>query len=524
MRSLPCLNLDRMAIAFAAVVWLSLGGTAWPDEPAPAAEAPDNQAAEKLDAKATEGPAAASATQPVPSREPKIRFQFRYQPWRDVLDWFARKADLSLVADPLPQGTFNYSDDREYTPAEAIDVLNGVLSTKGYTLIRHGRMLMVVNLEDPIPDNLVPTVPLEDLPKKGEYELVRVLFNLELLTPVEAQTEIQKLLGPQGSVVPLIKSRQVLVTGTAGRLRVVQQVLERIEPPTGTSTGGAPQLKMYPIAGSDPQSLLAAIQMLFAGQPDVHLTVDSRTNCLIALARPAQHTTIAITLRQLQENGQRVEVIRLVRVDPQTAVLAINKLFGVGDASKGAAAGPQVDADPATRQLMIRGTDLQIAQIRELLEKLGEKSFFASGSTQGGPVRTLTMNASAAGPALERIRAIWPTLRGNDLRIVAPPPLISNGPSGNAREPDQPPMSPDRRLAQSPPPKRPRESRRPRRSPRRPTSRPLWSRSSRRPTTSVRRNCSTAPESYTLRRNRMRKRHCPPRRQRRSRSWPDGTG
>ena len=63
----------------------------------------------------------------------KLRFQFRFQPWKDVLDWFAQQADLSLVIpETTPQGTFNYSDTREYTPAEAIDLLNSVLQTKGY--------------------------------------------------------------------------------------------------------------------------------------------------------------------------------------------------------------------------------------------------------------------------------------------------------------------------------------------------------------------------------------------------------
>ncbi len=75
-----------------------------------------------------------------------------------------------------PSGTFNYTDTRAYTPAEALDVLNGVLLTKGYSLVRHGRMLVVVNLEDGIPPNLVPDVPLAELDDHGEFELIRVLF------------------------------------------------------------------------------------------------------------------------------------------------------------------------------------------------------------------------------------------------------------------------------------------------------------------------------------------------------------
>ncbi|MCH7751290.1 MAG: hypothetical protein IH898_03925, partial [Planctomycetes bacterium] len=42
----------------------------------------------------------------------KLRFNFRQQDWPDVLDWFARQADLSLVMDTAPPGKFTYSDTK----------------------------------------------------------------------------------------------------------------------------------------------------------------------------------------------------------------------------------------------------------------------------------------------------------------------------------------------------------------------------------------------------------------------------
>jgi hypothetical protein len=62
--------------------------------------------------------------------EKRLRFMFRYQQWKDVLQWLADQAEMSLVMDAPPPGTFNYSDTREYTPEEAIDMLNGVLIVK----------------------------------------------------------------------------------------------------------------------------------------------------------------------------------------------------------------------------------------------------------------------------------------------------------------------------------------------------------------------------------------------------------
>ncbi len=459
-------------------------------------------------------PADAATTE---SQQPTmLRFSFNYQPWPDVLRWFAEQNDLSMVLDTAPTGTFNYTDNRQYTPAEAIDLLNSVLLTKGYTLVRRDRMLFVINLEDGIPPNLVPNVPLEDLDKRGEFELVSVVFPLSKLSPAEAETEVGKLIGsPPGSVLALEKSRQVLVTDTAGRLRVIRSMLERIENPQGSGTGklqafevkyvlpeevlpairklcglpddadaaedgslrlavdpvnsrllvtgepdkvaqveeilhavdtappgqaeGAPvaaespQLEVYAVDTADADSVLAVMQTLMEGLPDVRLAIDPRTSNLIALARPSQHATIRATLDQMQHERRTIEVIHLQTVDPQTAVLSINKLFSESGGGEGGASpgGPQVDADPIRGQLFVHGTQGQIAQIRSLLEKMGEVG--DGGFAPSGNVRHLPLTGQNVEAALQRAREIWPTLRANPIRVVAPsaeiPAVRPSGPS-----------------------------------------------------------------------------------------------
>ena len=307
------------------------------------------------------------------SGDVKLRFQFRYQPWKDVLDWFAQQAGLSLAMDSPPSGTFNYSDDRQFTPAEAIDLLNSILLTKGYTLVRRGRMLIVVNLEDGVPANLVSMVPAESLDSKGEYELVSTLFTLQTISPEEAEAEIKKLIGPQGSVVLALEitpgagdgdggpvaghshdvariespeghpsgrvqvfnlhfvppeeivpvarqmlgipedkpaaadgsirvaqepgSNRIVASGAPEKVARVAEVVKALDlPPPGhsaaTAAEGSPQLEVYAVASSDPPSVLAVLQTLLAGMPDVRLALDPKTGNLIAMARPAQQATI----------------------------------------------------------------------------------------------------------------------------------------------------------------------------------------------------------------------------------------
>lgn len=486
--------------------------TPQPDAPAPEASAGPEQPGPAEGVSAAEPPPAGAAPggsnspqdstmPPLAGDDVKLKFNFRFQPWGDVLQWFADQADLSLIMDAPPTGTFNYTDNRSYTPAQAIDLLNGVLLTKGYTLIRRDRLLMVINLEDGIPPNLVPTVPLEELDRKGEFELVSTLFTLRILSPDEAEAEISRMLGPQGSVVKFSKARQILVTETAGRLRTIRSVIQRIENPegeaefrvfqlqaapadtvaavvrqlldiptdsnstrdgalrlavdtagnkllvrgradlvarvaeildvvdapghaeSGASVAESPQLEVYSITSADPQSVLQVMQTLLAGLPDVRLAIDPKTGNLIALARPSQHATIRATLDQMQRDARKVEVIRLARVDPQLAVLAINKLFGA-ESEEGKQSAPKVDADPNSRQLLIRGSDAQIAQIRSMLEKMGEASRDELATSDEQKVRMLPYSGRAALRALEQLESIWPTVRKNKIRVVTPSAVL----------------------------------------------------------------------------------------------------
>ncbi|MCC9627336.1 hypothetical protein LOC68_02920 [Blastopirellula sp. JC732] len=445
-----------------------------------------------------------------PNGEPLLRFSFRYAPWRDVLDWFAEQADLSMVMDAPPSGTFNYTDGRAYTPAEAIDLLNSVLLTKGYTLVRREKMLLVVNLEDGIPPNLVTNVPAEKLDERGEYELVSTLFTLTRMTAEEAEAEISKLIGPQGQVVVLPKSKQIYVTETAGRLRTIRNVINAVErplseqvhivslthvgpeealtvvrqlldlPPEANGTddgtlriavdalggrlfvsgepeltervqeilkmvdqpGGSteiseqPQLEVYAVGSSQPQTVLQVMQTLLAGLPEVRLAIDENTGNLVALAKPSQHATIRATLEQMQRDAKKIAVIQLQTVDPQLAVLSIAKLFGSSGETPNPSA-PIVDADPINGMLLVRGTQDQISQINDLLKQMGEDPEAAlASSLDRGRVRTLSLPSATSTQILDELEMIWPTVSTARIRVVRPsaPPIRAVAPEGESSE------------------------------------------------------------------------------------------
>ena len=159
----------------------------------------------------------------------ELSFNFRYAPWTDVLTMFAEAAGLTLDLNAVPPGSFNYRDNRKYTPMQALDVLNGYLLQKGYVLVRRDEFLVVVNIDNGIPPNLVPTVTIEELPTRGRNELMTVLIPLEGMTADEAATESRELLGPQGKVVPLNKANKIVVTDIGSNLQRIHGLITGFE-------------------------------------------------------------------------------------------------------------------------------------------------------------------------------------------------------------------------------------------------------------------------------------------------------
>ena len=123
--------------------------------------------------------------------EPRPTFNFRFAPWKTVLERFAEVANLNLDMDEPPPGTFNYYDKGTYSVKEALDIINGYLIQKGYILVRRDRFLVVANFgRGPVPPNLIPTISLAELPKRGRNEYVSVVIPLANIDAKTAAEEI----------------------------------------------------------------------------------------------------------------------------------------------------------------------------------------------------------------------------------------------------------------------------------------------------------------------------------------------
>jgi type II secretory pathway component GspD/PulD (secretin) len=472
------------------------------------------------------------------SNEKPLTLNFDKMPWEQVLQWISKEAELSLQVDTFPAGTFTYRDPyRKYSVGEAIDVMNGVLLKSAFRLIRRQRSLMVLELGDGERSEAVrgllrefaELVPAEELDNRGEFELLKCLFVLTRLSPEEAQRQITLLLGPEGSTIPLGSAGQILVTETAGKLKLIREMLKRVEDPDSSlgskiltlhlkhvaaeevlsvargllgltegvnssdeirmstdsfgntifATGMAeklqllkdavtqidvkpgegsatavsteqPQLRVHAIQSSDPDTAFNVLQTLLEGSPNTRMTLEPKTNSIVASASEADHKLIDDTLKTLAGESSSFTVFPLKRLDTQTALTTLEKMFGksggtTGTSSAAASApvGPIFLGDSLARTIMVKGSPQELAQVREVLAKLEESG--PDVDTFGSNMRVLPMTGKSADRMLDQIQFLWDAQKKkNRIKVRVPGEEKSNNSFGEKAAPPAfvPPVNP----------------------------------------------------------------------------------
>ena len=409
----------------------------------------------------------------------EMSFNFRYAPWEDVLKLFADASGLTLDLYAIPPGTFNYYDAGKYSPTQALDILNGYLIQKGFILVRRDEFLVVMNIDTGIPPNLVPTVDVADLPNRGRNELLRVVMPLPAgMTPEDAATEVQALLGPQGTAVPLSKTGRLVLTDIGSNLQRVNSLLSGLDIEDGekvfrqfrleninvldadtvirdlfglgprgvenvsASAGGSSRGGFDPrsffssrfgSSSRDSSSRSSSGTSAAAADPNaaVKVAVDERTNSLLVTASPQNMKLVeeAVTSIDIPEGNGVVnratrepylEVYQLKSADAMEVTKTLNVLYP----------GTVVNEDGRARRIHIQATPEMHREIADTINRL-------DGQGGGSQVAVIPLGRLDSYTATASIQQLF-LLDGNDAPIVQPHPtgngLIVRGSSDQVEQ------------------------------------------------------------------------------------------
>ncbi len=254
-------------------------------------------------------------------------FNFRDAPWDEVLTRLAAETGLALHMDTVPPGSLNYYDPANYTPAQALDVLNGALLRSGFLAIRSGQSLVVVSVASPeaISPRLIPRISSDRLGEYGRNELLSTVFEVHSVSAYEAMRDVEPMLGPLGRVSAIGNANRLLVTDLGENLRRIHRSLDYRPDDFGYGESAVFQLENAPaveVATAIREFMLGqsaggagsgnAIQTVGYTNWDVSAVAVESTNSVLVKAAPRYMAEVKRLINQLDMPPDQVVIQALL--------------------------------------------------------------------------------------------------------------------------------------------------------------------------------------------------------------------
>lgn len=254
--------------------------------------------------------------------------------------------------------------------------------------------------------------------------------------PMPAQAPPSGAAAGQGPYVSSNERTNTLfVKATPDKLALVAEVIESIDVPEsldkGQSHAQSPRFEVYEVEAGSAEGVATALhQTLFDRSPQARVAAHPHGGRIMVYAVPSEHEEVRAFLKQMRTEGMLFEVIPLRALDASATATIIRSVLGIKKEEKDdddgfpfffygsrrrsndeqpPASRVSVEADIQQNQLVIRGTQTQVDEIKDLLRKMGEPISMGSG---GGPFRTIAPgdDREALLRALEKIRETWPKM------------------------------------------------------------------------------------------------------------------
>lgn len=256
---------------------------------------------------------------------------------------------------------------------------------------------------------------------------------------------------PQAKPAPTVnlvvnqRENSILANAPANQMAIIAEAVKVIDVPSERANGllrNMNRMQVYRLAQVDPEVLVKVLQENGDLDPTTRVQADKKNRSIIANASLADHVTIRTLVNKLDGTDRKFEVIKLRRLEADYVAGTIEFMMGGGGEKKqnnnrrqvyydfipfgyGGSGGREqeddsrrfrVDADVDNNRLLLWANAIEMAEVENLLVKLGEIP------PQGGNPATQrvldTLDPEDAEKLLERIRRVWPGISPNQLRIT----------------------------------------------------------------------------------------------------------
>ncbi|MFK8112446.1 MAG: secretin N-terminal domain-containing protein [Rubripirellula sp.] len=329
----------------------------------------------------------------------RVAFEFRNQPWVELVQWLADISEQPLDWLELPGDRVNMRSPGRYTVAETRDLFNRYLLARGYTLLEVDGGLTVAKTEG-INAAIVPRVSEAKLMTLQPYSFVRASLDVGWLSAEKLAEELAPMISSNGKLTALTTTNRIEAMDAVINLRQVAELLST-ERDSTSREALAPEFKLRYLPAEEAKLMLEQflgvekkqaapmtaqqIQMMQqmrnqnkgAAPPEkkveISIVANTRLNSVIIRA-PADRLAIAMeflkridlpsdSMVSLSDIQSRVQVFRLESLDPEKLIEIVSELNVLEPTTR-------VRIDKENNALIVSGSMADRYVIGELIKRL----------------------------------------------------------------------------------------------------------------------------------------------------------
>src|SRR6056297_81183 len=301
---------------------------------------------------------------------------------QELITFVAEVTDTTIVVDPGVKGKVRVVSNKPIARAELYDLFLSILDVHGFTAVRSGNVVRVIQTKDARSASL-PVDAENGSSRSDEY--VTQVIRLENISASKLIPVLRPLVPQQAHMAAYAPSNAIIMSDTAANIRRITEIIQRMDTSATQETDVVP---LKHAVAADVVSMLEKLNRPDQGsegpEPEVLLVPDTRTNSVLVagdeLQRARINALIAYLDTPLEQTGN-VRVVYLEYADAQAVAEVLSRVMqnlsqgsrsspGDAGAAAGRRSGTSIEADQDTNSLIITAEPDQMAAIQAVIRRL----------------------------------------------------------------------------------------------------------------------------------------------------------
>jgi len=191
--------------------------------------------------------------------DPQLMLNFQDVPLQSVLEYMSEAAGFIILGDTKVRGDVTILSKQPLNREEAVDLLDTILNEKGYTAIRRGRILKIVEKDKALIEDLPVKSgadPLE-IPKKDV--MVTQIIPIRFGNAGQLIENISDLLPDYATISANDGSNAIILTDTQTNIHRIAEIVSALD----TSISSISEIRVFPLVYADAKQLADVVKGLF---------------------------------------------------------------------------------------------------------------------------------------------------------------------------------------------------------------------------------------------------------------------